>query len=76
MTLRGSQRACDAGALAGRNLAESYFFALARTFAQRFLAAAAIFALPAADKTRFFTPANSWLVDLPNALAAVLTPAS
>jgi len=59
VNIRGNQRACHAGALAGRNLAESYFFALTRTFAQRLLAAAAIFARPATDKTRFFTPAIS-----------------
>jgi hypothetical protein len=52
------------------------FLAFARTFAQRLLAAAAIFALPAADNTRFFTPVSSRLADPPNAFAAERTPFS
>src|SRR5207249_6580604 len=36
------------------NLYPTAFFACARTFAQRFLAALLILALPAADRTRFF----------------------
>jgi len=46
------------------------FFACARTFAQRFFAAFAIFALPAADSTRFFTLVTSCFVEPPKALAA------
>jgi hypothetical protein len=42
--------------------------------AHRFLAACAILALPAADKTRFFTVMTSFPAELPNAFAAALTP--
>jgi hypothetical protein len=35
------------------------FFACVQTFAHRFFAAFTIAALPAADKTRFFTPTTS-----------------
>jgi hypothetical protein len=54
------------------------FFACFLTFAQCFLAAFAIAARPAADKTRFFTPFNSRFicrfVELPNASAADTNP--
>ncbi len=50
------------------------FLACARTFAQRFFAAFAIFALPAADRTRFFTPVSSRFVESPKAFAAARTP--
>jgi hypothetical protein len=50
------------------------FFASALTFAHRFLAALAIFALPAADRTRFFTPVSSRFVESPKAFAAARTP--
>ena len=46
------------------------FFACARTFAHRLFAALAIFALPAADNTRFFTRLTSRFVESPNAFAA------
>jgi hypothetical protein len=46
------------------------FFACALTFLQRFFAALAIAALPAADRTRFFTPFSSRLVESPKAFAA------
>jgi hypothetical protein len=42
---------------------EHYFFAFARTFAHRLLAAAAIFALPAELNTRFLTLVSSLLVE-------------
>jgi hypothetical protein len=47
--------------------------AWALSFAHRFLAALAIFALPAADKTRFFTFVTSFPVEFPSALVAALT---
>src|ERR1700730_6245942 len=46
------------------------FFACARNFAHRFLAAFPIFALAAADSTRFFTPFSSRFVESPQAFAA------
>jgi hypothetical protein len=52
------------------------FFACAFTFAQRFLAALEIFALPAADRTRFLAVAKSRLADLPKAAAADRKPLS
>ena len=50
------------------------FFACFLTFAHRFFAALIIAALPAADKTRFFTPRTSRSAEPPNALAAARTP--
>jgi hypothetical protein len=50
------------------------FFVCARNFAQRFLAALPIFALAAADRTRFFTVFISRLVEFPKALAATRIP--
>ena len=50
------------------------FFACARNFAHRFLAAFPIFALAAADNTRFFAPVSSRLVEAPKAFAAARTP--
>ena len=54
------------------------FLACFLTFAHRFFAALAIAALPAADKTRFFTTFSSRftcrLVELPNASAAEANP--
>ena len=50
------------------------FFACFLTFAHRFFAAFAIAALPAADKTRFFTPTTSRSAEPPNAFAAARTP--
>jgi hypothetical protein len=52
------------------------FLARALTFAQRFFAASAIAARPAADSTRFFTPFISLFVESPKALAAARTPVS
>ncbi len=49
------------------------FFAWARTFAHRLFAARAIFALPAADNTRFFTRVSSRFVESPRAFAAART---
>jgi hypothetical protein len=49
------------------------FFACARNFAHRRFAALEIFALAAADNTRFLTVVNSRLVVSPNAFAAALT---
>jgi hypothetical protein len=43
------------------------FFFSARNFAHRFLVALPIFALAAADITRFFTPLSSLLVESPKA---------
>jgi hypothetical protein len=50
------------------------FFACARNFAHRFFAAFPIFALAAADMTRFFTVFSSRLVESPKAFAAARTP--
>lgn len=47
------------------------FFACARNFAHRFFVALLMFALAAADNTRFFTVVTSRLVESPKALAAV-----
>jgi hypothetical protein len=52
------------------------FFACFLTFAHRFFAAFTIAALPAADKTRFFTPTTSRSAEPPNAFAAERTPFS
>ena len=52
------------------------FLACARNFAHCFLAAFPIFALAAADKTRFFTPTTSRSAEPPNAFAAARTPLS
>ena len=49
-------------------------FACARTLAQRFFAAFAIFALPAADRTRVFARVSSCFVESPNAFAAARIP--
>src|SRR6202034_4932156 len=49
------------------------FFACARTFAQRFLAALAIFARPASDSTRFLMLVSSRLVERPKAFPAART---
>jgi hypothetical protein len=49
------------------------FLACAWTFAHRFFAAFAIFALPAADSTRFFTSAISQFVESPKASRIGLT---
>jgi hypothetical protein len=48
------------------------FFVCARTFAQRFFAALAIFALPAYDSTRFLTLISSLLASCPKAFAGRL----
>jgi hypothetical protein len=45
-------------------------------FAHLFFAALAIAALPAADKTRFFTPITSRSAEPPNAIAAARIPLS
>jgi hypothetical protein len=45
------------------------FFACFLTVAHRFFAAFAIAALPAADRTRFFTPTTSRSAEPPNAFA-------
>ena len=50
------------------------FFACFLTFAHRFFAAFTIAALPAADRTRFFTPTTSRSAEPPNAFAAARTP--
>src|SRR6266436_3896072 len=50
------------------------FFASARNLAHLFLAAFPIFALAAADITRFFTTLSSLLVESPKAFAAARTP--
>src|SRR5277367_5841818 len=50
------------------------FLACARNLAQRFLAAFEIFALAAADMTRFFVRVKSRLADLPRACAADCKP--
>jgi hypothetical protein len=52
------------------------FFACFLTLAQRFRAAAAIFARPASDSTRFFTASTSRSAECPNAFAAVRTPSN
>src|SRR5260370_1167064 len=52
------------------------FFACARTLAHRFLAAFAIFALPAAERTRFFIPDSSRPGEFPNAFPAARTPSN
>jgi hypothetical protein len=52
------------------------FFACARNFAHRFLLALLIFALAAADITRFFTVATSRPVESPKAFAAARIPVS
>jgi hypothetical protein len=52
------------------------FFAWDLIFAHRFLAACEMFALPAADNTRFFAVAMSRLAVLPRALAADCNPPS
>src|SRR5467141_4181744 len=52
------------------------FFACARTLAHRFLAAFAIFALPASERTRFFIPDNSRPAEFPNAFPAARTPSN
>jgi len=65
VTATASLLSCDLRAI---------FLAFARTFAQRRLAAAAIFALPAADNARFLMPVSSRLAEPPNAFAAARTP--
>jgi hypothetical protein len=50
------------------------FFFSALNFAHRFLAAFPIFALAAADITRFLTTLSSLLVESPKAFAAARTP--
>src|SRR5580704_783332 len=50
------------------------FFACARNFAHRFLAACPILALAAAERTRFFTRVTSCSVDCPKAFAADCKP--
>jgi len=50
------------------------FFACFLTLAHRFFAAFTIAALPAAAKTRFFTPTSSRSAVLPTAFAAAWTP--
>src|SRR5580693_9198988 len=52
------------------------FLAWARIFAHRFLAAFPIFALAAADITRFFTTLSSLLVESPKAFPAARIPFS
>src|SRR6267154_6244874 len=52
------------------------FFACARTLAHRFLAAFAIFALPASERTRFFVPDSSRPTEFPNAFPAARTPSN
>jgi hypothetical protein len=52
------------------------FFAFFLTFAHRSFAAFTIAALPAADRTRFFTPTTSRSAECPNAFAAARTPLS
>ena len=75
--LRGPSRSRPSGlrrSVAGRALTPSTpafhhatFFTCFLTFAHRFFAAFAIAALPAADKTRFFTPTTSRSAEPPNA---------
>ena len=48
------------------------FFARFLTFAHLFFAALAIAALPAADRTRFFTPTTSRSVECPTDFAALV----
>jgi hypothetical protein len=55
---------------AGGRYQATAFFACALIFAQRFLAAFEILALPAADNTRFLTVVTSRLAVLPKDLAA------
>src|SRR6266851_490317 len=52
----------------------TYPFFAALNFAHRAFVAFAIFALPAADNTRFFTPVICLFVESPKAFAAARTP--
>jgi hypothetical protein len=58
------------GVLTGKPNYPATFFACARNFAHRFLAALPILPLAAADKTRFFTALSSLFVELPRAFIA------
>src|SRR5580704_9736162 len=72
--LQGSQLAALIGQVECPSSYPATFFACFLTFAHRFFAPLIIAALPAADRTRFFTPLTSRSAECPRAFAAARTP--